>query len=63
MNGSLWMLTWFASHFIFLVPVQNYINECNAKLGRRYTEKSFGHYLVMVLGALGWLLLLLGLFI
>lgn len=60
MYGVLWILTWPLSQFVFLIPVQNYINTCNAKLGRRYTVKSFGHYLVLVLGALGWLLILAG---
>lgn len=59
MPGILWLLTWFASHFLFLIPVQNYINACNAKLGRRYTETSFGHYLTLILGGIGWLVLLL----
>lgn len=61
MNGTIWLLTWFVSHFLFLIPVQNYINAANAKLGRRYTETSFGHYLALVLGALGWLVLLISL--
>lgn len=62
-NGTLWFFTWFASHFLFLIPVQNYINEANAKLGRRYTELSFGHYATMAMGGLGWLLLLIGLIV
>jgi hypothetical protein len=60
-NGILWLLTWPLTHFLALIRVQNYVNECNFKLGRRYTPKSFGHYLALVVGGTGWLSLLYGL--
>lgn len=36
----------------FLLRVQSYVNAANAKLGRRYTPVSLGHYVVLVVGAM-----------
>lgn len=62
-NWSGWIvsLAIYSLDFLFLLPVQRYINRVNAKLGNSYDRPSFGHYLCLA-ASLGPLLLLLLLF-
>lgn len=39
----------------FLARVQNYVNAVNAKLGKRFSKPSVGHYLTLVVGIMGWI--------
>jgi len=47
---------------IFLLPVQQYINRVNKRLGNKYEEPGFGHKVCLVLGGLGWLYMVIDLF-
>lgn len=48
--------------FLFLVPVQNYINRVNAKLNPKptYTPWSAGHVVCLIIGIIFWLLIMAG---
>ena len=51
-----------APAFCFLMPVQNYINELNEALPSRpaYCGWSTGHIVCLVIGIIGWLVVLAG---
>ena len=57
------MLSVFIPSFLFLVPVQNYVNRVSQKRtpGQPYYGWSSGHIVCIVLGSLIWVLLLAGL--
>jgi len=38
------------ANVVFLIPIQNYINRVNAKLGNNYDKPGFGHYLCLIAG-------------
>ncbi len=63
LHNSGWLLTLLLGYFefVFILPMQKYINACNAKLGRRYTEISFGHWLALGSGIVIWLFVLFNL--
>ncbi len=56
--GWIYSVALCALDFVFLVPVQRYINRVNAKLGNSYDRPGFGHYLCLA-ASLGPMLLLL----
>lgn len=37
-----------------IIPVQKHINTGNAKTGRKYSPRTFGHYAFILFGILGW---------
>lgn len=50
--GRVLDLVFFLVPLWFLVRVQGYVNAANARLGRRYTPASLGHYVVLIVGAM-----------
>lgn len=57
--GVLYNLVCFGTSIWFLAQVQSYVNQANAKLGRRYTPRTWGHYVIISLGGVIWLVDLL----
>ena len=57
------MFSAFIPAFLFLVPVQNYVNRVSQKRapGQPYYGWSSGHIVCLILGSLIWVLLLAGL--
>ncbi|HNX01475.1 MAG TPA: hypothetical protein PLE74_12170 [Candidatus Cloacimonadota bacterium] len=39
------------------LPIQLYLNRVNDRLRREYSPKTFGHYLCLILGLVGWVII------
>lgn len=57
--GVLYNLVLLGASIWFLAQVQSYVNQANAKLERRYTPRTWGHYVIISLGGVIWLVELL----